>query len=293
MRSTARDAAAVLCADGWRLSVKVRSPPRPRAVAVAGHAMMCDRRTLDVGGDGLVSHLVARSVAVVWPDLRGHGESGPLAAAGGRWSYDDLVEQDTPALLAFARARFPGLPVAVVGHSLFGHVALAHAGRHPDAPVDGLVLLGANVWGARWEPDPLLLAAKRASLEAMGAITRLVGYFPTRRLRLGSCDEAAPYVEQLVGFLRAGWRARDGFSYADGARGVRKRLLAITAANDRLLCSPPVGRRFADEVAHAEHFVAGRASGLGIDPGHMGLVLDRRCRPAWERAAAFILGLAR
>jgi hypothetical protein len=37
----------ITCADGWRLRGELRLPPSPRAVAVVGHAMMVDRRTLD------------------------------------------------------------------------------------------------------------------------------------------------------------------------------------------------------------------------------------------------------
>ncbi|MSP60343.1 MAG: alpha/beta fold hydrolase [Myxococcales bacterium] len=293
MEEVARERIERVCSDGWRLSVELVVPASPRAVAIAGHAMMVDRRTLDARGDGLVSHLSGRGIAVVWPDLRGHGRSGPTAAEGGRWGYDDLVEQDTPALFGLARERFPGLPVTAVGHSLFGHVSLAHLARHQEAEVDALVLLAANVWSERWEPDRLVLLQKRLILETMGALTRSWGHFPARRLGLGSCDEAAGYVAQTVGFLRHGWRARDGFSYADALAGVRRPVLSVTGAGDRLICSPGCARRLASEIPGARAITVGRLSGLAVDPDHMGLVLDPRCRPAWDEVARFILAQAR
>jgi predicted alpha/beta hydrolase len=285
-----REAATAVCADGWRLAVEIVRPLEPRAVAIAGHAMFVDRRTLDVMRDGLVSHLAARRIAVLWPDLRGHGKSGPLAADGGRWSYDDLVEQDTPALIGLARERLPGLPLVLVGHSLFGHVALAHVARHPEAAVEGLVLLAANIWARRWEGDALTMWKKRALMAAFDGVARAWGYFPARRLRLGNCDESTTYVSQLAGFARADdWVAGDGFSYAEALPGVRRPVLSIAAAGDRLLCIPESARRFLERVPGAVHRTVGRATGLPTDSSHMGLVLDRRCRPAWDEIADFVL----
>ena len=189
------------------------------------------------------------------------------------------------------RERFSGLPIVAVGHSLFGHVALAHLARNPEAAVDGLVLIAANVWSRRWDGDPARLLKKRIALEAMAALTHFWGYFPSRGLRIGPCDEPAEYVAQTVGFLRHGWSVRDAFSYADAAERLRRPLLAITAG-DRLFCPPDCARRFGGMVAGTEHFTAGRSSEMDFNPGHMALVLDERCRPIWQRIAEFILARA-
>ncbi|MGZ3406752.1 MAG: alpha/beta fold hydrolase, partial [Polyangia bacterium] len=159
---------SVACADGWVLRGEIVVAAPPVAVAVVGHAMMVDRRTLDrPRGRGLVSSLAARGVACVVADLRGHGRSGPRADEGGDWSYDDLVEHDVPTLVAFARSRFPDLPLTCVGHSLFGHVSLAHLARHPDADVDALVLLAVNVANPSWRRRTLDYARRRIGIEAM------------------------------------------------------------------------------------------------------------------------------
>jgi alpha-beta hydrolase superfamily lysophospholipase len=175
------------CDDGWILQGEVLTPENPRAVAIVGHAMMVDRRTLRQ----LVAHLVEQQIAVVWFDLRGHGESGPLPRDGGRWCYDDLVE-DVPQLIRFARERFPELPLMIVGHSLFGHATLAHLTRHPATRLDKLVLLASNFVHPEW--NWRALADKGAPILLMSAITRAVGYFPVRLMKLGTADEAAPYV---------------------------------------------------------------------------------------------------
>src|SRR6476620_5688121 len=92
----------IACSDGWRLDAEILAPPQPRAVAVLGHAMFVNRRTLT---RRLAPHLQSRDIAVIAFDLRGHGGSRPRASDGGSWSYDDLVEYDVPAVIAFARAQ--------------------------------------------------------------------------------------------------------------------------------------------------------------------------------------------
>jgi predicted alpha/beta hydrolase len=295
-RAVARESFSVTCSDGWVLVGEIVVDGPPVAVAVVGHAMMVDRRTLDrPRGRGLVSTLAAEGVACVVADLRGHGNSGPRADAGGEWGYDDLVEQDVPTLVAFARTRFPSLPLVCVGHSLFGHAALAHLSRHPDADIDGLALLAVNAPSPSWDAglrSPLRIfdaTRRRAGIELMALLTRVFGRLPARRLRYGTDDEAAGYVRD---FVRNGrmhrWRARDGFDYFDGLTRIERPLYAITGAGDRFMSPPTDARAIAERVRGGELHVVGRVSGLGFDPDHMGLVLDERARPAWRQVAAFI-----
>jgi len=286
----ARAAFHVDCPDGWRLHGELLTPENTRAVAVVGHAMFVDRRTLDrPRGEGLVSHLAARGIAVVWPDLRGHGKSGPRPEDGGDWTYDQLVA-DVPALLDFARAQFPGLPLHAVGHSLFGHVTLAHLARHPETALDGLVMLACNTANPEWRARPLRWLEKGAYVALSGTLVRLFGRVPIRRLKLGSDDEPRGYIDDFVRtWLIADWRARDGFSYYAALPSVRTPILAMVGAGDRLF-SPPVDvQGLMRRVPRAEVEIVGRRSGLPVDPGHMALVLDPRMRPVWERAASFML----
>jgi predicted alpha/beta hydrolase len=280
-----REPFEIVCADGWRLRGEVVAPERPRAAALVGHAMMVDRRTLDrPRGRGLVSHLASSGVACVWFDLRGHGQSGPLPHEGGDWSYDDLVDHDVPALVAFARARFPSLPLAAVGHSLFAHVALARLLRHPETPVDRLVLLAANVPQPIWQG-----VAKPVLIELMGAITRVAGRLPVRRLGAGSDDEARGYIADFTRMKRAHrWHARDGFQFLDARPSLRRPVLALVGAGDRLYAPPEEARALVRPLAGPVDFrIVGRPS-LPFDPGHMSLVLDERARPAWDLVADFI-----
>jgi predicted alpha/beta hydrolase len=248
--------------------------------------MMVDRRTLDRGRRGLVSHLAARGLVALAIDLRGHGESGPLPREGGDWGYDDLVEQDCGALFAWAQRRFPELPCVAVGHSLFGHVALGHVARHPTAPLDGLALLACNVAHPGWRLRSRLV--KGGLIELMHVLARLRGHLPARRLGAGSDDEARGYVHDFVRSSRSGqWRARDGFDYWRALPSVTRPVLALAAADDRLLAPPEEARSLVSPILQARFHIVGRASGLPFDPDHMSLVLDERARPAWDDVAQF------
>ncbi len=279
-----------VCDDGWRLRGEWVLPPDPCAVAIAGHAMLVDRRTLDrPRGRGLVSVLAARGIAVLWPDLRGHGESGPRAGDGGDWGYDDLVEKDVPALVEAARVRFPELPVYAVGHSLFGHVSLAHAARHPAVPLAGIAMLSCNYSNPEWRRRRSSWLLKGVLTEVLTGIGKVVGRFPARRLRIGSNDESLGYIRDFARCWRVGdWQARDGFSYYSALPNVRARVRAWVGAGDWLMSPSADARGLVAPVPGARLDVVGRESGLPFDPGHMATVLDERVRPVWEQIAAFV-----
>lgn len=283
---------SVTCADDWVLRGEWRAPAAPLAVVVLGHAMMVDRRTLDrPPGKGLASYLVEQGFAVVIADLRGHGESGPRAEEGGNWTYDDLVTQDVPALIEFARVTFPGLPLFVVGHSLFGQTALGYLARHPDAPVDRLVMFGPNAAMPEWKLRPRMMWRKGLLIEFMHLVTRFYGYFPARRWNLGTDNEARGYVDDFRRLWRERhWRGRDGFSYLEHLPHVRTPMLALVGAADRLLSPPADVTDLIARVPGAEVRVVGEHTGHPHDPGHMSLVLDAAHQPAWEVAVEFLRG---
>jgi len=281
--------------DGWRLDVQVHAAPDPVAVAVLGHAMMVDRRSMDrPRGEGLASRLAARGIQVHLCDLRGHGASGPTADEGGAWSYDDIVHRDLPALVADARARHPELPVFMVGHSLAGHCSAAAAGSGSFAdPPDGYVFFAVNVWArgfdGSWWRD---LRRARDTLVFL-LIALVLGRFPSRTLRMGPTSEATPYVRDLARFFfSGGWTSRDGqHDYLANLAHVRGPVLALGGAGDRLMAHPDNLRRWTEAMTGADTDV--RILGVGDfgltrDPGHMELVTDPGSAAVWDEVAQWI-----
>jgi len=281
----AREVAHRVAVDGWALAVQsFPAAGEPLGVAVAGHAMMCDQRTLDrPRGAGLASALAAAGLHTYTFDVRGHGQSGPNPANGGRYSYEDVVEGDVPAMVRWARGRHPDLPLAMVGHSLVGHAALLLLGQRPETEVDAVVAFAPNLWARELEPDARIWWRKRATTEVWAGVARTWGYFPARRLGLGTDDCALDYVLDFARFARGGVRrARDGADYLDGLRNVRPPVRAFVGARDALFCRPASCARFLANVPRHE---------LSVVPGadHMSLVVDAAHRDTWEIAARWIL----
>jgi predicted alpha/beta hydrolase len=277
-------------ADGWRLGLlHLPAAGSVRGAILAGHAMMVDRRSLDrPEGGGMLSYLASQGWEVYAPDLRGRGSSGPTAPEGGRWSYDDLVRYDLPACLAVVRARSKGLPVAVLGHSLSGHVSVAAAGagyyaQQPEAHV----LLSANMWAPSLEDSAGMRLLKCGACLALDLLARLFGGFPARLLRVGPVDESGSYISDLVRFWREDrWGADDGsVDYLASMADVEGPVLALIGRGDRLLAHPAGARRWSELIGAdgADFRVLGRGDlGLSFDPDHMALVTDPRSRPIWE-----------
>lgn len=279
--------------DGWTLrGEQVLPPSEPVACAVLGHAMMVDRRTMDRRGDGLASTLARRGIAILNFDLRGHGESGPTARAGGSWSYDAFVRLDVPAMVGEGRRRYPHLPVTLVGHSLAGHAAMIAAGLLRDRAPDAVVGLATNMWMRKLEPSRLLRVAKGAALATWTAATIPRGYFDPRWARMGTDAEPWPYVWQFLRtYLGNRLGSLDGRDdYEAALRRAELPVLALSSVGDRLLANPQAVERFLRLMRNASvtHRVV-TDDDVTPPPNHMGMVVAERCRPLWEEVASFIV----
>lgn len=285
----------LIAADGVRLRGELLMPREPPRVAIVlSHAMMANRRSLDrPEGKGLLSALCRAGAAVLWMDLRGHGQSDLANSKGANWTYDDHVA-DAGLMAAELARRFPDVERVAVGHSLFGHAALAHQIRVTEGAIargvafDRFALLGVNVWTPALEPNRARWWTKRAVVAVLLGLTRLCGRFPARRLRMGSDDEALGFVQQMHEWTRSYWSDRAGHSFRTSMRLVKVPVLSIAGANDRLLSVPQCQQNFVAQLGgKVEHRVVGRATGYACDPGHMDLVLDLRMEKLWDEVAQF------
>jgi predicted alpha/beta hydrolase len=244
--------------------------------------MMVDRRTLDrPRGEGLLSALSAFDVIAF--DARGHGESIPRADQGARYTYDDIVRFDVPAMIARGREIARGRKLVVVGHSLIGHAAMIAAGMG-HAP-DAIVAYAPNLWAPHLEPSLAMRAIKAAMLASWAASATIPGWFDSRRFRMGTEPLAAAYVDQFLSmWIHDRLRGEDDYEAALGRVDVP--ILAYSSTNDRVLARPPAVERFLALMprARVEHHIV-------PDVDHMGFVLDRRARAIWEETARWITAL--
>lgn len=275
--------------DGWPLEIELYRPEcTPIGSVLLTHAMMVDRRTYIRNGDGFAPFLVEAGWQVYNANFRGRGQSGLAPENGGQWTYDDIVQRDLPALNTAVRAHSRDSPLILVGHSLGGHTAMAAVGTGQfEHPPEAFVLLSANVWRPSMEPDALRRLKKGLSFWMFDRISRARGYFPSKLLRMGPCNESYPYVSDLYRtWTNDRWSSRDDLlDYTDGMRRVRQPTLSVVGAGDRLMAHPVGARNWFDvlESDAADFWLAENgAYGLDFDPDHMTLVTSSRARPLWK-----------
>jgi len=126
--------------------------------------------------------LAHAGMPVLTYDFRGVGLSRPPVLRGFRSVIEDWAEYDCSAAIGWMRGHFPRTMLVGIAHSLG---ALIFGGAHNAAEQGRLVLIGAHT-GFYGDYRPVYrwpMAVLWHGL--MPALTRVVGYFPGRRLGLG------------------------------------------------------------------------------------------------------------
>jgi alpha-beta hydrolase superfamily lysophospholipase len=129
----------------------------------------------------------AAGYAIYAPDQRGFGD----APDRGGWAGSARMVDDAAELVARLRAKYPGVPVIVLGESMGGAVALllaARPGTHADAyvlespavwgwdqmdPAVAATLLAADAVAPGWTPDPGRLGENIAASDNYAALERM------------------------------------------------------------------------------------------------------------------------
>jgi predicted alpha/beta hydrolase len=278
--------------SGRSLAVEIREPDAPsQGTVILLHSMMVSRRIWNSPREqGFVRTLNEAGLRTLALDFRGHGESGPRAARGVGWTYDELVREDIPAICRAARERWKNERLTMIGHSLGGHAALASVATLA-TEADALVAVATNIWLPSEEGNPVERAQKGAIVRTCQIITKSMGYFPARALGLGSDDEAAPVMENWAGWWRRDcWTSGDGkIDYLDALARVHIPVLGVASVGDRRLCTPACAARYLKHVPAAKvRLELVRSADDGGDaPDHMQLVTTRAAASMWRRIAAF------
>jgi predicted alpha/beta hydrolase len=239
----------------------------------------------------LARYLAERGAAVLTFDYRGIGGSreGPLRKL--KAGMDDWAVQDLGAALAEARAAYPQLPLSAVAHS----VGTLYVGATPDAQrLSKLVFFGPHTgywrdYGPRWR-----WLMRVVWHGVMPAVTKRVGYFPGRALRLG---------EDLPSQVALDWAARRQPEMAatpDSARRfgpalsrygeTRADTLALSISDDAF-APPAAARRLLSLYPNLTvvHETITPAS-LGCRRlGHLGFLRRPAGEFFWRRAAAWLI----
>ncbi len=280
--------------DGWTLHGDWLEPSvEASAVVVLAHAMFVNRKTLDrPTGAGLAATLASHGFAVLNADLRGHGQSGPRADQGAVYTYDAFVQEDIPALVRAARARFPNKLVVLVGHSLGGHAATISAGLLPESAPDALVAIATNLWAPRFDRSAVRRFAKRTIFAGWRALAERKGYFDPIPLKVGHNPEPLAYVRHFVRMYNEDRLASDDgtIDYQEALARVRLPILSIASDGDHLLGHPDCVSAFFRKCVRAD--VTERRivdfDHHGRAPDHMSLVTDVASKPIWHEIGTWI-----
>lgn len=197
--------------------------------------------------------LVTHGLSVASPDYPGHGESTPQVSRSLDYGYRALADEWLTAVLDVVTEQLPDRPVALVAHSLGGHVALAHLSVHRHRSVRALVTLGSAspFWRVYDRPGSLLLKT-----QLVGVISVLWRHWPGHVLGFGG-RQPRRLMREWAAFARSGQlRPRGDRAYERELPDVDIPALVIDLANDEL--APPRA---------VDHF-AGKLAGARVERLH-------------------------
>jgi predicted alpha/beta hydrolase len=204
--------------DGTPLAADLFEPAgAPRAAVLVAPAMATARRFYAPFARGLAD----AGFAVLSVDYRGIGGSRPPALRGYGATLHDWGEQDLAGAADFLAARYPGLPVGWIGHSVGGQLLGIVEGVRVDA---ALLVASRNGHWRHW-PSRLGRAAMFGFWHAfIPAAVAAVGYLPMRALRQGE-DVPAGVARE---WARWGRHREYIWSYAEARGGLNFSRCAAT-----------------------------------------------------------------
>jgi len=134
------EADAMVAADGYRLPMRHWGPvDKPRAVIVALHGFNEYGRAFD----DPARFWGQLGIATYAYDQRGFGAT----AGRGIWPGAEALADDAATALRLLEARYPGVPVYLLGESMGGAVAILTATGRDRPPMAGLILSAPATWG--------------------------------------------------------------------------------------------------------------------------------------------------
>jgi alpha-beta hydrolase superfamily lysophospholipase len=130
--------------DGLRLGLQHWDAAAPSAVIVALHGMNDYSNAFAMPAP----YWAGRGISTYAYDQRGFGRSPNL----GLWGGNGVMRRDLADFVEVMRARFPGVPVYVLGESMGGAVTMSAFASGMTPRADGMILVAPAVWSRRTMP---------------------------------------------------------------------------------------------------------------------------------------------
>lgn len=129
---------AFITRDGLHLPLREWDAKKPIAVLIALHGMSDYSEAYDMPGPWWADH----GITTIAYDQRGFGH----APNYGIWAGGDVMRMDLNDCVEAARAKYPGLPVFVIGESMGGAELLSALASQRPPGIDGAILAAPAVW---------------------------------------------------------------------------------------------------------------------------------------------------
>ncbi|MHB9799332.1 alpha/beta fold hydrolase [Pseudomonas sp. MT3] len=263
-------------ADGVDLALR-RVGPEDGVPVVLTHGTFSNHRSCL----GLANYLGSQGFACWVFDWRGHGDSGRNDFLH---SFDDVAEQDVPAILDAVSQRTGQTALHWVGHSGGGLIVSMWAARNPELAqrrLRSLVLIGSQATAAGASLRHWL------AIQAFDWMLRWRRIAPSRAKSVGPEVESARLMRQWCQWnFRRRFDSLEGFDYLAGLGGVELPVLGVAGSGDTFI-APVAGcealvKAFGGAQAKLELF--GLATGAREDYSHNRLLLSRNASvEVWPR----------
>lgn len=206
-----------------------------------------------------VDALAAQGVATFVADFPGQGVSRPFASRSNDFGYAAVSDDVVAATVAVAQERCPGRPLAFIGHSFGGQVAMVNLATHA-LGVGALVLIGSG--SPYWKGFPKRLKLL-GQTQLLGGVAAALGHWPGHRLGFGG-RQPRTLMREWARFARRGdlLVERGGARAEPDFASVDLPVLAVTLDNDDLAPQGSVDN-LVDKLTGAgvEHRFATRPAG--------------------------------
>lgn len=167
--------------DGYPLGGTLFVPNNLKVVPIAG-VLSCGGGILAARYRNFARYLAANGVPILTYDYRGIGNSRPTSLRGFKAVAEDWSELDCGGAIAYVRSRFIRANLVGIAHSIG---ALLAGGAPNIAELKRFVFIGAHTgyYGDYMPTYRLPMAILWHGV--MPIVTRVVGYFPAKFLRIG------------------------------------------------------------------------------------------------------------
>lgn len=263
-------------ADGVNLALRLVGPADGVPIVLTHGTFSNHRSCL-----GLANYLAGQGFACWLFEWRGHGDSG---RNGFIHSFDDVAEQDVPAILDAVSQRSGQTALHWIGHSGGGLIVTMWAARNPELAQRRLrstVLIGSQATAAGAS------LSHRLAVLGYDWLLRWRRVAPSRAKSVGPEAESALLMRQWCQWnLRRRFDSLAGFDYLAGLANVDLPVLGVAGSGDTFI-APVAGcealvEAFGSNDARLELF--GLATGAREDYSHNRLLLSRNAsQEIWPR----------